>query len=453
MADEILFDGNLKEYLPYNLEAEQSLLGSILVDSKCIDTVLQYISSPECFYKEVHKKLFSIMTLMFAGYKPIDFVTVLEEACKEKVFETTEDAKMYLSQLVELVPAVVNVEAYAKIVREKHYLRMLVNISGEIIEEAKGGHADADLLLEMAERKIYEIRQGKQNNGLVKIDEVMVEAFDTLQKLSGADKDKYRGIPTGYSLLDKTLTGLNKSDLILIAARPAMGKTSFALNIAVNAAKRSGKKVAMFSLEMSNEQLVNRILASESSVESTKMRTGELDEEEWKRICAASADISRLPIYVDDTSGLTVNEMKAKLRRLPDLGLVVIDYLQLMTSGRRSDGNRVQEVSEITRSLKIMAKELDVPVITLSQLSRGPEGRTDHRPMLADLRESGSIEQDADIVLALYRDAYYNKESEKVNVAECIVLKNRHGEVGTVEMGWDSRFTRFTNLEIYRNEN
>ena len=453
MADEILFDGNLKEYLPYNLEAEQSLLGSILVDSKCIDTVLQYISSPECFYKEVHKKLFSIMTLMFAGYKPIDFVTVLEEAGKEKVFETAEDAKMYLTQLVELVPAVVNVEAYAKIVREKHYLRMLVNISGEIIEEAKGGHTDADLLLEMAERKIYEIRQGKQNNGLVKIDEVMVEAFDTLQKLSGADKDKYRGIPTGFSMLDKTLTGLNKSDLILIAARPAMGKTSFALNVAVNAAKKSGKKVAMFSLEMSNEQLVNRILATESSVESTKMRTGELDEEEWRRICAASADIARLPIYVDDTSGLTVNEMKAKLRRLPDLGLVVIDYLQLMTSGRRNDGNRVQEVSEITRSLKIMAKELDVPVITLSQLSRGPEGRTDHRPMLADLRESGSIEQDADIVLALYRDAYYNKESEKVNVAECIVLKNRHGEVGTVEMGWDGRFTRFTNLEIYRNEN
>lgn len=453
MADEIIFDGNIKDYLPYNLEAEQSLLGSILVDSKCIDTVLQYISSPECFYKEIHKKLFSIMNVMYAGYKPIDFITVLEEAQKENVFESLEDAKMYLTQLVELVPAVVNVEAYAKIVREKHYLRMLVTVSGEIIEESKGGHADADMLLEMAEQKIFEIRQGKQTNGLVKIDEVMVEAFDTLQKLSGAERDKYLGISTGYSMLDKTLTGLNKSDLVLIAARPAMGKTSFALNIAVNAAKKSGKKVAIFSLEMSKEQLVNRILASESSVESTKLRTGELSEEEWKRLCAASADVSRLPIYIDDTPGLTVNEMKAKLRRLPNLGVVVIDYLQLMTTGRRSDGNRVQEVSEITRSLKIMAKELDVPVVTLSQLSRGPEGRTDHRPMLADLRESGSIEQDADIVLALYRDAYYNKESEKVNVAECIVLKNRHGEVRTVEMGWDDRFTRFTNLEIYRNEN
>lgn len=452
MANESFYSGNIKEYLPFSLEAEQSVLGSILVDSKCMDTVLEYITSPESFYKEVHKKLFSIMSVMFAAYKPIDFVTVLEEAGKEGVFESDEDARLYLTQLIQLVPAVVNVDAYAKIVREKHYLRMLAGVSGEILEQSRDGHADANVLLEMAEQRIYEIRQGKQTDGLVKIDEVMINAFDTLQKLSSADREKYLGIPTGYTYLDKTLTGLNKSDLILIAARPAMGKTSFALNIAVNAAKKSGKKVAIFSLEMSKEQLVNRILSSESSVESTKLRTGELESDEWQRICAASADISKLPIYIDDTSGLTVNEMKAKLLRLPDLGLVVIDYLQLMTSGRRSDGNRVQEVSEITRSLKIMAKGLNVPVITLSQLSRGPEGRQDHRPMLSDLRESGSIEQDADIVLALYRDAYYNKESEKANVAECLILKNRHGDVRTVELGWDDRFTRFCNLEIYRDD-
>ena len=452
MANESFYGGNIKDYLPFSLEAEQSVLGSILVDAKCMDTVLEYISSPESFYKEVHKKLFSVMSYMYASQKPIDFITVLEESGKENIFDTDEDAKLYLTQLIQLVPAVVNVEAYAKIVREKHYLRMLAGISGEILEQSRDGHTDANMLLEMAEQRIFEIRQGKQTDGLVKIDEIMISAFDTLQKLSSADRDKYLGISTGYSLLDKTLTGLNKSALILIAARPAMGKTSFALNIAVNAAKKSGKKIAVFSLEMSKEQLVNRILSSEASVESTKLRTGELEGEEWQRICAASADIAKMPMYIDDTPGLTVNEMKAKLRRLPDLGLVVIDYLQLMTTGRRSDGNRVQEVSEITRSLKIMAKELDVPVITLSQLSRGPEGRQDHRPMLADLRESGSIEQDADIVLALYRDAYYNKESEKVNVAECLVLKNRHGEVRTIELGWDDRFTRFSNLEFYRND-
>ncbi len=454
MAEDIIFEGNVRDCLPFNLEAEQSVLGSILVDSKCLPEVFDYITSPDSFYKEVHKKLFSIISVMFASNKPIDFVTVLDEAISDKkLFESAEDARLYLTQLVEMVPAVVNVGAYARIVREKHYIRKLALIAGEILNESRGGHADADELLNLAEAKIYGIRQGKNTDGLVKIDEVMINTFDELQKLSGADREKYRGISSGYTYLDKTLTGLNKSDLILIAARPAMGKTAFALNMATNASKQNRGDIAIFSLEMSREQLVSRILSSEASVESTKLRTGELTEEEWKRIAAAGAGISTLPVYIDDTPGLTVNEMKSKLRRLPNLSMVVIDYLQLMTTGRKSDGNRVQEVSEITRNLKIMAKELNVPVITLSQLSRGPESRQDHRPMLSDLRESGSIEQDADIVLALYRDAYYNKESEQQNIAECIVLKNRHGEVGTVKMGWDSRFTRFTNLEIYRDEN
>lgn len=451
MAEKIFLD-DFRGELPFNLEAEQSVLGAILVDSQCINTVLEYISSPDCFYKEAHKKLFSVMCVMNASMQPIDFVTVLENAMREKVFESESDGKLYLTQLIQLVPTASNVEAYAKIVREKHYLRMLVSASGEIIEQSKGGYVDADMMLETAEQKIYEIRQGRQRTGLIKIDELMIQAYDTLQKLSGTEKDEYLGISTGFSQLDKILSGLNKSDLILIAARPAMGKTSFALNIATNAAKKSGKNVAIFSLEMSGEQLVNRILSSEASVSGMKMRTGDMDPEEWLRLASASAEIGTLPIYIDDTSGITVNEMKAKLRRLPNLGLVVIDYLQLMQSGKRNDGNRVQEVSEITRSLKIMAKELNVPVICLSQLSRGPESRQDHRPMLSDLRESGSIEQDADIVMFLYRDAYYNPDTENVNLSECIVAKNRHGEVKTAALGWDDRFTRFTNLEFYRDE-
>ena len=274
----------------------------------------------------------------------------------------------------------------------------------------------------------------------------------TGSKLSGDDKSEYVGTPSGFGALDTILTGLNKSDLILVAARPGMGKTSFALNIATNVAVRSGKKVAVFSLEMSKEQLVGRILSSEALIQSGALRTGNLTPEDWTKLAMTAQMLSKAEIYIDDTPSITVADIKAKLRRIPDIGLVVIDYLQLMTSGRRSGDNRVLEISEITRGLKIMAKELNVPVITLSQLSRGPDSRQDHRPMLSDLRESGSIEQDADIVLFLYRDAYYNRESEEQNVAECIVAKNRHGETDSVKLGWDGQFTRFKGLELFRNE-
>ena len=313
------------------------------------------------------------------------------------------------------------------------------------------GAGDARQLLDAAEQRIFEIRQGKDATGLQRIDEIIVDAYDHLQKLSGDNREEYSGIPSGFKGLDNLLTGLNKSDLILLAARPAMGKTSFALNIATNVALRSKKAVAIFSLEMTKEQLVLRMLSSEASIPSNSLRTGQLKPDDWVKLAASADVLSKSRIYVDDTSGINVAEMKAKLRRIEDLGLVVIDYLQLMSSGRRVD-NRVQEVSEITRSLKIMAKDLDVPVITLSQLSRGPDARADHRPILSDLRESGSIEQDADIVLFLYRDAYYNRDSDEHNIAECIVSKNRHGETDSVKLTWDGQFTRFGNPEFYRDE-
>ena len=427
--------------MPYHLEAEQSVLGAVLIDSGCLSTVLEYIR-PESFYRRQHQELFSIMVAMFSAGQPIDFVTVLDRAVAENVFETDQAARIYLAQIAQIVPTTSNVEAYARIVQEKYQLRCLMNVAKEVLQSvSESGEQDASALLDMAEQKIFEIRQGREASGLQRIDEIIIGTYDHLQKLTGEDKELYLGMSTGFSDLDTILTGLNKSDLILVAARPAMGKSAFALNIAANVARRQNKKVAIFNLEMSKEQLVERMLSSEGSITGNLMRTGNLSGDDWVRLAGAAQNLSTMPIYIDDAAGISVPEMKARLRRLKDLGLVIIDYLQLMTSGRRIE-NRVQEVSEITRGLKIMAKELDVPVITLSQLSRGPDSRADHRPVLSDLRESGSIEQDADIVLFLYRDAYYNQDSPEQNIAECIVAKNRHGETGTVKIGWDGRYTR-----------
>ena len=389
---------------------------------------------------------------MFLASQSIDIITVLDRVCREGVFPTEEDAKIYLAKLVEIVPSTSNVESYAAIVQEKFYLRSLMAASQKILETAREGQSDARTIIDMAEQDIFNIRKGKEVGGLTRIDEIIIDTYDRLQKLSGEDKTQYMGIPSGFGALDTILTGLNRSDLILLAARPGMGKTSFALNVATNVALRSNQTVAIFSLEMGKEQLVSRILSSEALIQSYALRTGTLSPDDWVKLAMTAQMLSKANIYIDDTPAITVAEMKAKLRRIPNLGLVVIDYLQLMTSGRRSSENRVLEISEITRGLKIMAKELDVPVITLSQLSRGPDSRTDHRPMLSDLRESGSIEQDADIVLFLYRDAYYNRESEEQNIAECIVAKNRHGETDSVKIGWDGQFTRFKGLEMFRNE-
>lgn len=438
------------ESLPFSLEAEQSVLGAVLVDPGCLHSVMD-ILRPEHFYREEHARLFALMVQQFAMAQPIDYITVLEAAVTENVFASEADAKVYLAQLVQIVPSTANVDAYARIVKEKSVVRSLMITAQEIVENARDSTADAQSLLDNAEQKIFDIRQGREQSKLQKIDRILVDIYDRLQRVSGEDRDEYIGVPTGFTGLDRIMTGLNKSDLILLAARPAMGKTSFALNIATNVAMKAGKKVAIFSLEMSKEQLVERILSSDARVQGNKMRTGELSVDDWVRIATAAQEIAKAPIYIDDSAGITVPEMKARLRRVRDLGLVVIDYLQLMSSTSRSE-NRVQVVSEITRSLKVMAKELDLPVVVLSQLSRGPESRTDHRPMLSDLRESGSIEQDADLVLFLYRDAYYNQDSEEQNVAECIIAKNRHGETGTVKLAWDGEHTRFAGLETFHNE-
>ncbi|MEG2915584.1 MAG: replicative DNA helicase, partial [Oscillospiraceae bacterium] len=393
---------------------------------------------PESFYRPQHKEIFSIYLQMFISSKSIDFITVLDEVKKESVFRSEEDAKIYLLQLAQIVPSTANVEEYARIVREKSYIRRLIESSNEIIELARNEDADAANLLDMAEQSIFDIRKGKETTGLVKIDEIITETYDQFQKLSSDDKSEYMGISTGFSALDQVITGLNKSDFLLVAARPAMGKTSFALNIATNVALKANKTVAIFSLEMSKEQLVTRMLSAESLIQYQSLRKGELTSNDWVKLGMAAQILCKAPIYIDDTPGITIGQMKGKLRRIKNLGIVIIDYLQLMTGSRKSE-NRVQEVSEITRSLKIMAKELNVPVMTLSQLSRGPESRTDHRPMLSDLRESGSIEQDADIVMFLYRDAYYNPDTEDQNIAEVIVAKNRHGETDNVKMGWDGQ--------------
>lgn len=436
--------------MPYSLEAEQSVLGCILLDFSCISDVMQYVSA-DSFYRKSHQEIYSLMLSMFSAGSAADYLTILEAVRNAEIFESDEDAKVYLTSLAQTVPSIANVVSYALIVQEKAYLRNLLKISQDIMSNVSQKQDDPKKLLDSVEQRIFEIRQGREAGGLTRIDEILIQAYDKLQKLSSEDSEKYKGLSTGFKELDNITTGLNASDLLILAARPGMGKTSFALNIATNVAKKSGKDTAVFSLEMSKEQLALRLLSSEARVVSNSLRTGNLSTDDWERIAVNAEALSKAPLYIDDTPGITVAEIKAKCRRLKNLGLIVIDYLQLMSSMRRTD-NRVQEVSEITRSLKIMAKELNVPVITLSQLARGPEARTDKRPMLSDLRESGSIEQDADLVLFLYRDEYYNKESDP-HVAECIVAKNRHGETATVQMAWDGKFTKFSGLEKFRSEN
>jgi len=434
--------------LPYSMEAEQSVLGAVLCDAECLGRVLEIVK-PSYFYKQQHEQIFSAMLDMFLVGKVMDFITILDAVVRDNIFASPEDAKIYLTRLVQMVPSVSNVEAYAKIVLEKFYLRSLIDVSRQIIDLSLEGGAEASTVMELAEQKIMDIRQGKAALGLTPINEILIETYDRLQRLCGEDKGKFLGLRSGFSELDRVITGLNKTDLILIAARPGMGKTSFALNIAEYVSTHSDKSVAVFSLEMGREQLASRLLSSGASIQGNRLRTGDIAPKDWVNLAEAAEVLSKGKLYIDDTAGLNVGEMRAKLRRVPDLGLVVIDYLQLMTSGKRIE-NRVLEVSDITRNLKIMAKDLNVPVITLSQLSRGPESRDDKRPRLSDLRESGSIEQDADIVLMLYRDDYYNKESAEQNISECIIAKNRHGETATVKLGWDGAYTRFRSLERYR---
>ena len=452
--------------LPYSMQAEQSVLGAALLQADIIPELVELLR-PEMFYARQNGQIFAEMVRLFTAGQTVDFVTLLDAVTGEGVFESADAAKVYLTGLAETVPSISNVQAYAKIVQEKYLVRQLMGAAKDILEQS-GEEPDADLLLECAEQKIYEIRSGRDTSALTSISSVIVDTLVNLQKIAGPDRDKYAGIPTGFTYLDTVLTGMGRSDLIILAARPGMGKTSFALNIATNVAKKQKIPVAIFSLEMTKDQLTSRILSAEAGIDSQAFRTGKLKDEDWDDLARASEMLHDAPIYMDDTSGITIPEVKAKIRRInqdpsrPDIGLVIIDYLQLMTSGRRTE-NRVQEISDITRNLKIMAKELNVPVIALSQLSRSAEkatGRSDHRPQLSDLRDSGSIEQDADVVLFLYRQAYYNSHQDGAEeqqaderTAECIVAKNRHGETSTVQLGWDGAHTRFMNLDFSHGNN
>ncbi len=440
--------------LPHSLEAEQAVLGAILMDSDSINQVAD-ILRPEHFYLAEHQAIYTIMQMKMMESKTIDFVTVLE-ALKSESYFSGEEGKGYLLKLAQIVPSISNITNYARIVREKYDVRSLIHVSREIIGDAMDPGTDASLLIDSAEQKIYDIRQDRHQGGLVPIQDVIASNYEMYSKLNSAERDQYVGIPTGIGTLDEITTGLNRSDLIIVGARPGMGKTSFALNVARNVAVQQNRRVAVFNLEMSREQMVNRFLSSEARVSSKKLRTGNLTPDEWSRMAYASGVLCRAPIYLDETASITVPEMKARLRRLKDVGFVIIDYLQLMHSAKRTD-NRVQEVSDITRSLKIMAKELNIPVMVCAQLARTTEKQSNHRPALADLRESGSIEQDADQVLFLYRDEYYKNEKEdpsavEVGTSEVIVAKNRHGELGTVKLAFQGEFTQFTSLELHQNE-
>ena len=421
--------------MPFSAEAEQAVLGAVLLEPDCLSTVAEMLPRADYFYQVNNRTIYSAMLDMFTAGQPVDLVTLLEHLREEENFDEGS-GKVYLMQLAQLVPSVSNVERYCTIVRDRYDLRMLIQAARGILDDAMEDTGETSLLLDSAEQRIFDIRQGKALKGLERLNEVLFETFERLDRLNSPDKDLYRGIPTGIRELDNTIT---------------------ALNIARHAAITAGKRVAFFSLEMSKEQLASRIISTEALVGGTKLRTGDLTEGEWTRLVEAGDILSKADLYLDDSPGITVPEMKAKVRRLKNVDLVIIDYLQLMNSAKRID-NRVQEISEITRSLKIMAKELNIPVVTLAQLARAGEKRQEHRPVLSDLRDSGSIEQDADIVLFLYRDAYYANEKaspEDVdkNKAEVIVAKNRHGDLRSVPLHWQGEFMRFTSQEVVRHEN
>ena len=435
----------LSRQAPQSLEAEQAVLGSILIDSRCVADVIG-ILRPEDFYLQQNRDIYETIYTMFNFSQTIDPVTVLDKMREMGVYQ--DNSRDYVLQLMEITPTAANAQRYANIVREKAMLRGLGQAASDITEMVHDQVGTPQEMLETAEKKIYALRKGERGDSLEHIGTVLHKVFDNLTELSQSDS-AIPGLSSGLRDLDMKINGLNKSDLLLVAARPAMGKSAFALNIGVNVAKKYNKTVAIFNLEMSKEQLTMRLLASESFVELQKLATGKLSDEEWTKLSMAASSLSQTDIRIDDNPTVTVADINAKCRRLENLGLVVIDYLQLMQGsgyGKNSE-NRVTIVGEISRALKIMAKELNIPVICLSQLSRAVESRTDKRPILSDLRESGAIEQDADSVMFLYRDEYYNENSEDKGLAECIVAKNRHGETGTVKMQWFGPYQTFTDRE------
>lgn len=437
--------------LPYSISAEEAVISGALVHPETLSEVLDIVKT-NYFYDPVYRGIFSSVMALYSSSRSIDVISVEEECVAQGVFTTQQMARAHLAKIMKSYVSVANIKTHCKIIEEKFYVRSLISASVEIIDMAGEGTVDAQTLLDSAEQKIYDIRQGKLTQGLTPLKNIIYEVYDHLEELRGVDGEKHRGTRTGFTMLDRITTGLNDTDLIILAARPAMGKSAFALNMAVNACRASMKKTVIFSLEMSPEQVASRILSSEALINNTSMRTGELSSDDWIHLANATESLRNLPIFLDESAGITVPAMKAKLRRMDGLGLVVIDYLQLMSSPNHHT-SRVTEVSEITRQLKLMAKELRVPVIALSQLSREAEKRTDKRPMLSDLRESGSIEQDADIIMFLYRDAYYDQQSADQSVAECIVAKNRHGQTDTVKLVWRGEYTLFSDPDFSHREN
>ena len=443
MADEEL----LMKQLPHSVEAEQAVLGSMLIDPRCVPDVIEQLRLDD-FYVRQNREIYETIYSMFNFSLTIDPVTVLDNMRQNGVYDENV-SRNYILQLMDTTPTAANVKEYIGIMKDKTLLRRIAETAGDLSAMVQQGTDTGQDVLEAAEQRIYAIRQGRANRGLTPISTVLIDVYDRLNELAANDSP-VPGLSTGLSDLDLAISGLNKSDLILLAARPGMGKTSMALNILLHAGKFSGKSVAFFSLEMSREQLALRLISNESFVDNKKLVTGKLNENDWEKVAAAADALNRTKILIDDDSTVSVADINAKCRRVEDLGLVVIDYLQLMQSagGRQYAGeNRQQVVSDISRALKIMAKELNVPVLCLSQLSRAAEGRTNKRPMLSDLRESGAIEQDADIVMFIYREDYYEKETENHNLAECIIAKNRHGETGTVELQWLPEFTTFSSIE------
>ena len=446
MADVSLdFSGNM----PYNLEAEQSVLGSMLIDPECLPDVFSSLKA-DSFYLERHKVIFNSMLIMNSARKPIDPVIIADELAKAGDYDVS-GGREYLVQLAQTVPTTTNIKHYINIVNEQYLLRSLITVAQDIIDDASSGEAEAGEILDKAQQLIYNINQGKDKNGLEKISKIIInDVYSRLDKITGDEKEKYKGIPTGFGLLDKYLSGLNRSDFILIGARPAMGKTSFALNLAHNITMLAKKKCAFFSLEMTKEQLAERLLSSQAGIDSQKLRKGELTVDEWTRLGNATGQYENVELYIDDSSSITVPEIKSKVMRERDVDCIIIDYLGLIKSAVKKE-NRVQEVSDVTRNLKMMAKDLNIPVVCCAQLSRASEGRgKSHKPQLSDLRESGTIEQDADIVMFLYRPDYYKNElSEEqqnevdTSKTELIIAKNRHGSTETVELVFDKEYTRF----------
>ncbi len=440
--------------LPFSAIAEQSLLGCILIDPESINQVADIISS-EDFYLEEHKQIYLAMHALFLSNNQIDVVTLINELVTKGVYSKS-GGEDYIKIIAQTVPNALNVKDYANIVKDKSVLRQLIRMCDEVSDTAYSEQDEVASVLESAQNKLYSIAQGRESKNFRHIREVITDVYAHLKQLV-TDPASTQGTATGFRSLDRVLAGMGKSDLVIVGARPGMGKTSFCLNIGTNVAKATGKAVAIFSLEMSAEQLVNRVISSEALVDSYSLRTGELKPEQWDHIAQAASSLSGCDILIDDTPGITVSAMKAKLRRVNNLGLVVIDYLQLMQSDKKIE-NRTQEVSDMSRALKIMAKELGVPVICCSQLSRGTEAQANKRPMMSHLRESGSIEQDADIIIFLYRDDYYKTaEGDTVasdaeqNVAEIIVAKNRHGSTDTVKVGWTGRYTKFRDIALEEN--